>query len=101
MERDAKHASVPLHRVRAGEHRLGGHFYELKAGPAATRLLDETPGNVVAVRLGSPERHTPPGRKKRQVQPVGGPWSRHAVPSAKQKIPIGRSQRSDREDWVD
>ena len=63
MERDAKHASVPLHRVRAGELRLGGHFYELKAGPAATRLLDETPGNVVAVRLGNPERLS--------VSPVG------------------------------
>jgi len=33
-ERDAKHASVPLRRVRAGELRREEFLYELKAGLA-------------------------------------------------------------------
>jgi hypothetical protein len=32
--RNAKHASVPLRRVRAGELRREEFLYELKAGPA-------------------------------------------------------------------
>jgi hypothetical protein len=36
--RDAKHASVPLRRVRAGELRREEFLYELKAGPAGGRL---------------------------------------------------------------
>src|SRR5215207_3744834 len=36
--RDAKHASVPLRRVRAGEVRREEFLYELKAGPAGGRL---------------------------------------------------------------
>ena len=34
-KRDAKHASVPLRRVGAGEVRGEKFLYELKAGPAA------------------------------------------------------------------
>src|SRR5215208_6366638 len=37
-ERDAKHASVPLPRVRTGELRWEKFLYELKAGPAGGRL---------------------------------------------------------------
>src|SRR5215218_5565310 len=37
-ERDAKHASVPLRRVRTGELRWETFLYELKAGPAGGRL---------------------------------------------------------------
>jgi hypothetical protein len=37
-ERDAKHASVPLRRVRTGELRWEKFLYELKAGPAGGRL---------------------------------------------------------------
>src|SRR5512132_2635692 len=37
-ERDAKHASVPLRRVHAGELRWEEFLYELKAGPAGGRL---------------------------------------------------------------
>src|SRR4029434_8121876 len=33
-ERDAKHASVPLRRVRTGELRWEKFLYDLKAGPA-------------------------------------------------------------------
>jgi hypothetical protein len=36
-ERDAKHAGVPLRRVRAGEVRCEKFLYELKAGPAGGR----------------------------------------------------------------
>ena len=36
--RDAKHAGVPLHRVRTGEVRCEEFLYELKAGPAGGRL---------------------------------------------------------------
>jgi hypothetical protein len=36
--RDAKHASVPLRRVRAGEPRWEKFLYTLKAGPAGGRL---------------------------------------------------------------
>jgi hypothetical protein len=36
--RDAKHASVPLRRVRAGEVRCEEFLYELKSGPAGGRL---------------------------------------------------------------
>jgi hypothetical protein len=36
--RDAKHARVPLRRVRAGELRWEEILYELKAGPAGGRL---------------------------------------------------------------
>jgi hypothetical protein len=37
-KRDAKHAGVPLRRVRAGEVRCEEFLYELKAGPAGGRL---------------------------------------------------------------
>ena len=36
-ERDAKHASIPLRRVRAGELRWEKFLYELKAGPAGAQ----------------------------------------------------------------
>ena len=38
-ERDAKHASVPLRRVRAGEARWEKFLYELKAGLRAAASL--------------------------------------------------------------
>jgi hypothetical protein len=42
--RDAKHASVPLRRVRAGEVRWETFLYALKAGPAGGRR-EQSPGS--------------------------------------------------------
>src|SRR5215218_9104389 len=53
-ERDAKHASVPLRRVRTGELRWEKFLYELKAGPAGGRL--RRPSSA-----GTPQR--PPGNR--------------------------------------
>jgi hypothetical protein len=57
-ERDAKHASVPLRRVRAGELRWEKFLYELKAGPAGG--LRPPSGPATTPRSPGYRPHPPP-----------------------------------------
>src|SRR5215211_687203 len=67
--RDAKHASVPLRRVRAGELREE-FLYELKAGPAGGRLRrPSSAGNDATVTVGPASPSTPTRARARHGCP--------------------------------
>jgi hypothetical protein len=59
---EAKHASVPLRRVRAGEVRVRTSLYELKAGPAGGRLRRPSSAGDDRTGAGEPVSPSTPGR---------------------------------------
>jgi hypothetical protein len=80
--RDAKHASVPLRRVRAGELRWEKFLYELQAEPA--RITISGIGGVQSCRLDPRPRS---GRRPGQAREAGAEEGRKAGRDGRKQPP--------------